>query len=72
MKAASDSPHGRAWSYGRADMSARGLLTPSDGGPGMCLPWGKRYCETCRNYAPRGTRQAVKGWKCDACEGAGK
>lgn len=36
-------------------------------GPGIFVYSGKRFCETCQQFKPRGTRVAVKGWKCDGC-----
>ncbi|WP_139204311.1 hypothetical protein [Azotobacter beijerinckii] len=35
--------------------------------PGLDLQNGLRFCETCRQKKPRGTRPAKKGWKCDDC-----
>lgn len=33
------------------------------------LAYGKRFCETCQSYRPKGKRPAFKGWKCDGCRG---
>jgi ribosomal protein L37AE/L43A len=34
---------------------------------GVFLNFGKRFCEHCNSYKPKGKRKAVKGWKCDDC-----
>lgn len=35
--------------------------------PGLYMPTGMRFCETCQCRKPKGSRKAVKGWKCDDC-----
>lgn len=34
---------------------------------GVKLYPGQRFCETCKQRKPKGTRPAIKGWKCDDC-----
>ena len=36
-------------------------------GPGMFIYYGKRFCENCQQYKPKGKKPAFKGWKCDDC-----
>lgn len=47
------------------------MLRDTAPGLGVFLPYSNyrttRFCETCGQLKPKGTRKAVKGWKCDDC-----
>lgn len=37
-------------------------------GSGLRIPFGKRYCETCKLLKPKDKARAVKGWECADCK----
>ena len=61
---------GDRYNRGSGDYLQAEIDKASNGGLYLRYHVGKRFCESCQSYKPKGNRLAAKGWKCDECKDA--